>query len=120
MIKKMKISIKSEEQIKKMRISGRLAAEVLEMIEPFVVPGVSTEELDRRCIGSVSAVLESRVISKFDEWTDKLDKKFEEKFKGQERLATTEGNMFDLTNKSSISLVLCVSTFSSSFITIYS
>ena len=49
MIKKMKISIKSEEQIEKMRISGRLAAEVLEMIEPFVVPGVSTEELDRRC-----------------------------------------------------------------------
>ena len=45
----MKISIKSEEQIEKMRISGRLAAEVLEMIEPFVVPGVSTEELDRRC-----------------------------------------------------------------------
>ena len=55
------------------------------------------EELDRRCIGSASAVLESRVMSKFDEWTDKLDKKFDEKFKGQERLATTEGNMFDLT-----------------------
>ena len=32
----MKISIKSEEEIQKMRIAGRLAAEVLEMIEPYV------------------------------------------------------------------------------------
>ena len=36
----MKISIKKEEQIQKMRIAGKLASEVLEMIEPFVVPGV--------------------------------------------------------------------------------
>ena len=45
----MEITIKSEQDIKKMRIAGRLAAEVLEMIEPFVIPGVSTEELDRKC-----------------------------------------------------------------------
>jgi len=45
----MEITIKSEEDIKKMRIAGKLAAEVLEMIEPFVIPGVSTEELDRKC-----------------------------------------------------------------------
>ena len=45
----MKISIKSKQEIQKMRIAGRLAAEVLEMIEPYVVPGVSTEELDQRC-----------------------------------------------------------------------
>jgi len=32
-----------------MQIAGQLAAEVIEMIEPFVVPGVSTEELDKRC-----------------------------------------------------------------------
>ena len=32
-----------------MRIAGKLAAEVLEMITPLVVPGVSTEELDRIC-----------------------------------------------------------------------
>jgi methionyl aminopeptidase len=32
-----------------MRVAGRLAAEVLEMIEPFVKPGVSTGELDRIC-----------------------------------------------------------------------
>ena len=37
----MKISIKSAEEINKMRIAGKLAAEVLEMIEPYVVPGVS-------------------------------------------------------------------------------
>jgi methionine aminopeptidase len=34
----MKISIKSAEEIKKMRIAGKLAAEVLEMITPHVVP----------------------------------------------------------------------------------
>ena len=32
-----------------MRKVGRLAAEVLEMIEPHVVPGISTGELDRIC-----------------------------------------------------------------------
>ena len=32
-----------------MRSAGRLAASVLDMIKPFVQPGVSTEELDRRC-----------------------------------------------------------------------
>ena len=47
--KKMNISIKSSKDIDKMRIAGKLAAEVIEMIEPFVVPGVSTEELDNRC-----------------------------------------------------------------------
>jgi methionyl aminopeptidase len=32
-----------------MRHAGRAAAAVLRMIEPYVKPGVSTEELDRRC-----------------------------------------------------------------------
>lgn len=32
-----------------MRVAGRLAAEVLEMITPHVVPGVTTGELDRIC-----------------------------------------------------------------------
>jgi methionyl aminopeptidase len=45
----MSISIKSPSEIEKMRVAGRLAAEVLEMIEPHVVPGVSTNELDRIC-----------------------------------------------------------------------
>ena len=45
----MAISIKTPEEIEKMRVAGRLAAEVLEMIEPYVKPGVSTGELDRIC-----------------------------------------------------------------------
>lgn len=45
----MNISIKTPEEIEKMRVAGRLAAEVLEMIEPYVVAGVTTGELDDRC-----------------------------------------------------------------------
>jgi methionyl aminopeptidase len=45
----MSISLKKPYEIEKMRIAGRLAAEVLEMIEPYVVPGVTTDELDRIC-----------------------------------------------------------------------
>ena len=45
----MKINLKTNDQISQMRIAGKLAAEVLEMITPLVVPGVSTEELDRIC-----------------------------------------------------------------------
>ena len=45
----MSVTIKTADEIAKMRVAGRLAAEVLEMIEEHVVPGVTTEELDRRC-----------------------------------------------------------------------
>ncbi len=45
----MSVSIKSQEEIEKMRVSGRLAAEQLEMIEEHVRPGISTGELDRIC-----------------------------------------------------------------------
>jgi methionyl aminopeptidase len=45
----MKVSIKTSEEIEKMRITGRLAAEVLEMIGPYVREGVTTEELDHIC-----------------------------------------------------------------------
>ncbi|MFC0050437.1 type I methionyl aminopeptidase [Rheinheimera tilapiae] len=45
----MAATIKTPEQIEKMRIAGRLAAEVLEMIEPHVKPGITTGELDRIC-----------------------------------------------------------------------
>ncbi len=45
----MAISIKTPEEIEKMRIAGRLAAEVLEMIEPHIRPGITTAELDRLC-----------------------------------------------------------------------
>lgn len=45
----MSVSIKTPEEIEKMRVAGRLAAEVLELIEPHVQPGVTTAELDRIC-----------------------------------------------------------------------
>lgn len=45
----MSVSIKSQEEIEKMRVSGRLAAEQLEMIEEYIKPGVSTGELNRIC-----------------------------------------------------------------------
>jgi methionyl aminopeptidase len=45
----MSVTIKTPEEIEKMRVAGRLAAEVLEMIAPHVKPGVTTEELDRLC-----------------------------------------------------------------------
>ena len=41
--------IKTPEEIEKMRVAGRLAADVLEMIEPHVVPGVTTDELNTIC-----------------------------------------------------------------------
>ena len=45
----MSIIVKTQEEIAKMRGAGRLAAEVLEMIRPHVVPGVTTGALDRIC-----------------------------------------------------------------------
>jgi methionyl aminopeptidase len=43
----MPVTVKTPEQIENMRVAGRLAAEVLEMLVPHVKPGVSTEELDQ-------------------------------------------------------------------------
>jgi methionyl aminopeptidase len=45
----MPVSIKTMDEISRMRVAGRLAAEVLEMIEPYVQPGISTGEIDRIC-----------------------------------------------------------------------
>ena len=45
----MAIKLKTPDEIEKMRIAGRLAAEVLQIIAPHVKPGVSTEDLDRIC-----------------------------------------------------------------------
>ena len=45
----MSITLKTPEEIEKMRLAGRLAGEVLDYIEPHVQPGVTTEELDRLC-----------------------------------------------------------------------
>ncbi|OGT51831.1 MAG: type I methionyl aminopeptidase [Gammaproteobacteria bacterium RIFCSPHIGHO2_12_FULL_42_13] len=41
--------LKTPEEFAKMRIAGRLAAEVLEMIGDYVQPGVTTNELNQRC-----------------------------------------------------------------------
>ena len=43
------VSIKTEQDVEKLRISGRLAAEVLAMIGEHVKPGVTTEYLDDIC-----------------------------------------------------------------------
>jgi len=43
------VSIKSAEDIIKMRIAGRVASEVLDFITPHIKPGVTTGELDRLC-----------------------------------------------------------------------
>jgi len=45
----MTVTIKNESEIAKMRIAGRLAADVLDMIGDYVKPGVTTDELDRIC-----------------------------------------------------------------------
>lgn len=45
----MTIKIKTQDEINKMRIAGKLAAEVLEMITPFVKPGITTAELNDIC-----------------------------------------------------------------------
>ena len=45
----MAVTIKTPEEIAKMRVAGRMAAEVLEMIEEHVQPGITTGELDRIC-----------------------------------------------------------------------
>ena len=48
-----KVAIKTDEDLEGMREAGRIAAEVLEMIRPHVVPGISTGELDRLCHDSI-------------------------------------------------------------------
>ncbi|WP_111894392.1 type I methionyl aminopeptidase [Acinetobacter sp. MB5] len=44
-----KVVIKTEQEIEKLKVSGRLAAEVLAMIAEHVKPGVTTEYLDDLC-----------------------------------------------------------------------
>ena len=52
----MTVSIKSAADLDKMRVAGRLAAEVLEMIEPKVEVGITTGELDRICHQHITEV----------------------------------------------------------------
>lgn len=45
----MSIKIKTPQEIDKMRVAGRLTAEVLDFIAPYVKAGISTGELDKLC-----------------------------------------------------------------------
>ena len=64
------ITIHSAEDFEGMRKAGRLAAETLDYIAPFVQPGVTTGELDRLCAefiadhGAISAPLNYRGFPK--------------------------------------------------------
>lgn len=60
----MTITIKDAEGIAGMRVAGRLAAELLDYLAPFVTPGMTTNELDRlaethttQVLGAISAPL---------------------------------------------------------------
>jgi methionyl aminopeptidase len=45
----MQVTIKTPAEQEQMRVAGRLAADVLDMIGAYIVPGVTTEELNARC-----------------------------------------------------------------------
>jgi len=45
----MTITIKTAAEIEKMRVAGKMAAGTLEMIEPHIKPGITTDELNQIC-----------------------------------------------------------------------
>lgn len=45
----MAVSIKTADEIEKMRVAGKLAADVLMMIGPYVKAGITTDELNQIC-----------------------------------------------------------------------
>ena len=49
MLRARDIPIKSPDEVEKMRVAGRMAAEVLDMITEHVKPGVTTDELNTLC-----------------------------------------------------------------------
>ena len=53
----MVVTIKSPDEIERMRVAGRLAAQVLEMIGPHVKAGITTGELDAICHDYIVNVL---------------------------------------------------------------
>jgi len=55
----MTIKIKTAEEIEKMRVAGKLASEVLEMIEPHVKAGITTSELNDICAKYTEEVQEA-------------------------------------------------------------
>lgn len=50
------VTLKTPEDLEKMRVAGRMAAEVLEMIGDYVVPGVTTAHLDQICHDYITQV----------------------------------------------------------------
>lgn len=52
----MSVQIKTPEAIERMRVAGRLAADVLDMIGPQVQPGITTDELDAICHDYITRV----------------------------------------------------------------
>ncbi len=52
----MTISIKDAQGAQGMRIAGKLASEVLDFLTPHVVPGVTTNELDKLCYDYITQV----------------------------------------------------------------
>ena len=55
----MPASIKTADEIDKMRVAGRMTAEVLEMIAPHVQVGITTGELDRICHDYITQTLQA-------------------------------------------------------------
>ncbi len=47
--RQMHVTIKTPAEQEQMRVAGRLAADVLDMIAPHIVPGATTDELNARC-----------------------------------------------------------------------
>jgi len=45
----MPIIINNQEDIKKMRVAGKLASEVLDFITPLIEPNITTEKIDNLC-----------------------------------------------------------------------
>jgi methionyl aminopeptidase len=52
----MSVQIKSADAVERMRVAGRLAADVLDMIGDHVQPGMTTDELDRICHDYITRV----------------------------------------------------------------
>jgi methionyl aminopeptidase len=55
----MAVTIKTPEEQEKMRVAGRLAADVLDMIGEHVRPGITTGELDRICHDYITGPLDA-------------------------------------------------------------
>jgi methionyl aminopeptidase len=55
----MAVSIKSPQEVEKMRVAGQRASEVLDFIAPYVKAGTTTGELDRLCHDYITAELKA-------------------------------------------------------------